>query len=317
MNDVQKKYSHIYVEEAVWDAADTLRLQSLFTHAHFIQINSYKEIFNRSKQDWREQKRSQKLILANREHSFLYPCSDIAPDFQHKNFYYTTPAINCLYDCSYCYLQGLYSSAYAVCFLNHQDFFISVKKTLDSLGSLYLCISYDTDLLAFETIIPYCRLWIEFARQNPQLTIEVRTKSGNFSAIQDLVPCPNVILAWTLSPPSIQKCYEPLTPSLAARIKAVNKALDVGWNVRLCFDPMIWTPNLGNPYPEFLKEIQTQIEFARLYDLYFGVFRMNEDQLRNIQKQRSDTDILYQAFTKENKVVSYSKATNQQLRASV
>lgn len=51
-----------------------------------------------------------------------------------------------------------------------------------------------------EELIPYTSAWIEFARQNPNLTIEIRTKSNKYNLIQHLEVCDNVILAWTISP---------------------------------------------------------------------------------------------------------------------
>ena len=50
---------------------------------------------------------------------------------------------------------------------------------------VYLCISYETDILAFEEIVPYTSAWIEFAR-NPNLIIEIRTKSNQYKLIRNL-----------------------------------------------------------------------------------------------------------------------------------
>ena len=36
---------------------------------------------------------------------------------------------NCIYDCDYCYLQGMYPSANIVVFVNHEDFFDAVDMS--------------------------------------------------------------------------------------------------------------------------------------------------------------------------------------------
>src|SRR5690606_27139140 len=107
--------------------------------------------------------------------------------------------LNCIYDCHYCYLQGLYPSANIVIFVNIEDFFGAVDRQLEG-GTLYLCPSYDTDLLALEGIVPYASRWIEFAGTRQGLRMELRTKSANYGAIAHLKPVEQVILAWSLSP---------------------------------------------------------------------------------------------------------------------
>ena len=74
----------------------------------------------------------------------------------------------------------------------------------------------------------------------PNLTIEIRTKSGAFGLLGDLAPLPNVIFAWTLSPQMIIEKYESHTASAATRIAQIRQASDQGFLVRLCFDPLIY-----------------------------------------------------------------------------
>ena len=74
--------------------------------------------------------------------------------------------MNCIYQCEYCYLEGMYSSAYIVVFVNLEDFFSEVKA-LSKDENMYLCISYDTDILALENLLGYGKAWIEFLQDNP------------------------------------------------------------------------------------------------------------------------------------------------------
>ena len=54
--------------------------------------------------------------------------------------------MNCIFDCEYCYLKGMYPSANIVVFVNLEDIFAEVAQKLEN-HSLYLCVSHDTDLL--------------------------------------------------------------------------------------------------------------------------------------------------------------------------
>jgi len=122
----------------------------------------------------------------------------------------------------------MYPSANVVLYVNTEDFFEATRRAVERRADpdtpLYLAISYDTDLLAFESLAHYCRLWIEFCRETPDLLVEIRTKSANYAGLGKLPPHPRAILAWTLSPDEVVRAYEKLTPSLDKRLQAAARA---------------------------------------------------------------------------------------------
>ena len=90
---------------------------SKFKNNQVINIEKYTEILNRNQQDFKLQKLSPKLILAVKKDGFIYKGSDVLPSFGHNHFYYNSVIQNCIYDCDYCYLQGMYNSANIVVFV--------------------------------------------------------------------------------------------------------------------------------------------------------------------------------------------------------
>ena len=36
--------------------------------------------------------------------------------------------LNCVYDCSYCFLQGMFNSANYLVFVNYEDYFKEIEK---------------------------------------------------------------------------------------------------------------------------------------------------------------------------------------------
>jgi len=180
-----------------------------------------------------------------------------------------------------------------------------VDRQLES-GPLYLCPSYDTDLLALEGIVPYASRWIEFAGIRQGLRIELRTRSANYSAIAGLTPVEQVILAWSLSPYEVVRRYERLAPSLKARLTAIKAALQDGWQVRLCFEPLIKIHNWQQVYREFLDEVFSIIPAEKVFDANIGVFRMSKEQFKRISRLRSDTDVFaFPTVCREGGVVTY------------
>ena len=52
---------------------------------------------------------------------FFYEGAPVCQDFGNTNFYYCSTMMNCIYDCSYCYLKGMYPSGHMVLFVNIED----------------------------------------------------------------------------------------------------------------------------------------------------------------------------------------------------
>jgi spore photoproduct lyase len=310
---IEGTFSHIYVEKDIFRHPETQKILKKFRKSTVIPISGYKEVFSRARQDICFQKRSRKLILARKKTDFLYRGSSLCPDFGHKNFFYSTMIMNCLYDCDYCYLQGMFGTANIVIFVNVGDFLKDVKKNTRK-EKMYLCISQDTDLLLFEKIIPLCSVWIEFARNNKNLALEIRTKSASYKTISHIKPAENVILSWTLLPDEIIGKYERNTPDLSQRLESINKALKHGWKVRLCFDPLIYMEDFENVYGRFVDVISRKISLPEIQDAYFDVFRMNEAYFRRIKKNSEDMDIFYMEYENENGIVSYKKELAEKMK---
>ena len=70
----------------------------------------------------------------------------------------------------------MYGSGNVVIFVNLEDTFAEVEALLRE-HPVYLCVSYDTDLMAMDNLTGYVSRWAEFTKEHEDLTIEIRTKS--------------------------------------------------------------------------------------------------------------------------------------------
>jgi spore photoproduct lyase len=206
----------------------------------------------------------------------------------------------------------MFPSAHLVLFVNQDDYFRAVEDMLRR-HPLYLSISYETDLLAMERIAPFASRWITFAGNRPDLLLELRTKSANYSAIRQIPPASNVILAWTLSPEPVVSRHEPLTPPLAARLKSMRQALDDGWKVRVCFDPLLHIDGWRERYGELVEQTFAAIPADQITDISIGVFRIPKDFLKNMRKQRTDSPLVHYPFVSRDGVMSYPDEIGRQL----
>ena len=304
-------FSHIYVESQCIDSDIAEQSFKRFPKAKIIEIEDYKQIFNKKGQDFQIQKLSTKLILAKKQPPFIYPATDIIQDSGFSNFYYCTPILNCIYNCEYCFLQGMYSSANIVVFTNTEEIKDAVKKQILERKypdePLLLSLSYNTDILALENILPLTKQWIDFANNTDDLFMEIRTKSGLTSSFNKLKPSKKILFAWTLSPDNIIQKYEHKTPLLERRIMSIKKIVDNGWPVRLSFDPILIYPNWKEDYKQMFERIKETISGNKIFDITIGVFRMSEDFFNRIKKTKPNSDLFYSNYDNSNNVKTVTK----------
>lgn len=305
-------FSHIYVEKSIFNHARTQKILAKFPSATVIEIHHYKDVFCRSKQNNALQHCSQKLILAAKQGTLLYKGAPVCQSFGNQYFYYTSCIMNCIFDCAYCYLKGMYPSANIVVFVNLEDFFAEVEQILQR-HSLYLCVSYDTDLLALESITGYTQEWHNFAAKHKNLTLEIRTKCANKLFIENIMPISRVIYAFTLSPQAIIDAYEHHTPSLLERLSCAAKLIQLGCPVRLCFDPMIYIPNWQQHYEEMLELVYTTVDIQKIMDVSVGTFRISQDYLKNMRRQAPKSAVIWFPFQKDDGYYHYPDDLMEQM----
>ncbi|HUZ18231.1 MAG TPA: hypothetical protein VMV68_07570, partial [Spirochaetia bacterium] len=262
------------------------------------------------------QKKSPKLILAVKKEHFLYLGSERIDSFGEARIAYNSLIRNCLFNCDYCFLQGMHPSAFALIYVNGEDFFPPVDEALAQ-GPLAVSISYVTDLLGFEGVLPLCRRWIEFARGRTGLTVEIRTKSDNYTAIRDIEPTPNVALTWTMSPEPLAARYERGTASFKNRLFALRCALDDGWRVRICFDPLLHIEGWQELYASCIDEIACRVDLNRVERWSLGTLRMPAGYLKRITHDRQDSDILYAPFVVRHGDAAYPDEWDREMKETV
>jgi spore photoproduct lyase len=305
-------FSHLYVEKQVANHPTTLRILEKFDRSQIVWIDHYKEVFNRGGQDFAAQSTHKKLILARREGKFLHEGSQYSDGFGFERFFYASTLMGCLYDCDYCYLQGLYPSANTVLFVNLEDAFTQLLPYLDA--KTLVATSYDTDTLAVESLSSQTLQWLDFAADQKHLHLEIRTKSANFKPLRTSTPNPRVTLAWTLSPQTIIERYEHATPSLKQRLKAAQEAITSGWNVRVCIDPVIYTDDFAALYTDLIDTLFKTLDPDAIEHLTLGSFRMSQPHLRALKKLRR-SDVAFYPYEVQNGIATYPETIERKILA--
>lgn len=309
---LNRTFSHIYVEEEAFKYEMCKDILEKFKSSKIIKIDNYKEVFSKNNQNFEIQKKTPKLILALKKDGFIYEGAKVCESFGNENFYYTSSVLNCIYDCEYCYLQGVYSSANIVVFVNINQIFEEVEKILEK-QSMYICISYDTDLLALENKLGLVEKWYEFTNKHQNLKIELRTKSSNIGFFRDKIPNKNFIVAWTISPIEVAKNHELGTPDFNSRLNSVKELIEKGWEVRICFDPVIKIKDFETIYGDMIEKTFKIVDAKKILDVSIGTFRISKEYLKRMKKNRKNSKILFYPFECIEGVYSYGEKESKNM----
>ncbi|MFO1350503.1 MAG: DNA photolyase [Gammaproteobacteria bacterium] len=305
----------LYIEDDVATHAVTQRIRRRFPAATVISIERYGEVFNRKAQNFRLQKRNPALILARKHERQVLPAPPGYGLGAPRN-YYISHMLNCVYDCRYCFLQGMYRSAHYVLFVNYVDFQTAMAETLASAPAepTFFFTGYDCDSLALEPVSGYVADLLPFCEQYPGAGFELRTKSTQIRTLLNRPALANVVIAYSFTPAPIAAALEHKAPSVERRIAALCALAERGWPVGLRFDPLIYCVDFRLQYRELFRAIFARVPAERIHSVTWGPFRLPKPFFQAVAKLYPDEPLFANQFAEHNGVLSYPPPWAQELR---
>lgn len=273
----------IYVEDEVAAHPRTLAILDRFPDAVTISCRHYGEIFNRSAQNFRLQKQRPALVLARKFKNFVLDAPQGYGIGARRNYYFSH-MLNCIYDCRYCFLQGMYRSANYVLFVNYEDFHQAISDTCARHADeeIHFFSGYDCDSLALEPVSGFAESFVPLFETLPDARLELRTKSTQVRTLLERQPLPNCIVAFSLSPAEIAEALEHKAPPLERRLHALARLQNHGWTIGLRFDPLIYHADYRQQYRRLFAETFARVDASRLHSVSLGTFRLPESFFRNM-----------------------------------
>lgn len=304
----------IYVEEQVLEHERTREILARYPAITPVVCDHFGEIFNRKSQNFRLQKQRGALVLAKKHNQLVHEAPDGYGVGGDRNYYFTH-MMNCLYDCRYCFLQGMYRSAFYVLFVNYEDFaeeILSIARKHEG-EEVHYFSGYDCDSLALEPVTGFCDYFLPVIRTQKNAWIELRTKSTQIRQLLAMQPLENCIVAFSLSPEDIINSLEHKTPSLQSRLNAIKKLQSRGWKTGLRFDPVIYQDDYESAYKNMFETVFSEISPELLHSVSLGGFRMPEQFFKNIIKLYPDEKLFSGPMEKNSGLISYKQDIEQQM----
>ena len=304
----------IYVEKIIKEHPRTKLILSKLKKAKTIEIDRYGEIFNKRNQNFRIQKNNPDLILAFKNEGYVLPTPEGFGVGSSKNYYFSH-MFNCIYDCRYCFLQGMYSSANYVIFVNFEDFDKEIEEVIQDNKDKKITFfsGYDCDSLALENLTGFAKHITNIFAKYPDVDIEFRTKSIQTEPFTSIEPLNNVIVAYSLMPNLMSKVLDNKTPSILKRINTMSYLATKGWKIGLRFDPLIHGKNWEKLYKELLDNIYNTIPSHSIHSVSFGPLRFPKQMFKDIFKLYPETPLFSGPLSQHNGVVSYDLKIEEEM----
>ena len=298
--------SCVYVETAVRHHPRTLRLLERLHKLPLIEIDHYGEVFNPRSQNFRLQKKNPAVIIAHKNKGQVLAAPEgygLGGDYN----YYFSHMLNCIYDCRYCFLQGMYQSAHQVLFVNYEDFGDRIRQTAAGHAGkpVWFYSGYDCDSLANEPLTRFTDFFIPLIAGIDNAWMELRTKSTQVRAILKMEPLARVVTAFSFSDAFSHGKLEHGVPTIAKRIEAMRRLIEAGWPVGLRFDPVVYHRDYQAAFVDLLDQLFTQIDGQKLHSVSLGSFRLTRDHFRRVSRLYPEEPLFAQSMHLNNGIISY------------
>ncbi len=306
----------IYVEDAVREHPRTQSILSRYPRSRIIPCSRYGEVFNRNAQDFRLQKQRPALILAEKHGETVLETPRGYGIGTDRNYYFSH-LLNCVYDCRYCFLQGMYRSAHLVLFVNYELFFEGLEKIIEE-NSGEECTffsGYDCDSLALEPLTHFAEEFIPFFEGRSESFLELRTKSTKIDSLLKREPLSNVVIAFSLSNEVVGEALEEDVPRLERRLDAARKLQEKGWPVGLRFDPLIYSDQWQQHYEQLFEKVFSTIRADQVHSVSLGSFRLPKSTYKKLDRLFPENPLFAFGLEERDGLVSYQDRLQEELES--
>lgn len=237
------------------------------------------------------------LALTTFKGGFLKKCPGLSPGMVCCNYYVVNLIKNCVYDCSYCFLQDfLENNPLLTAYVNVEDLLVELDETFTRHPdrSFRVGTGEVTDSLALDDLLPYSDYLVPFFNRRTNAVLELKTKSDRVDTLLKQSDPTNVIVSWSINPQEIVEQEEKGTPSLWRRLEAARRCSDQGFQVGIHFDPVILFDGWEAAYETLIDALLAHVPARRLEWVSLGSFRYRPNLRRVMRERHPETRLLTQ-----------------------
>jgi len=218
---------------------------------------------------------------------------------------------SCGFDCSYCSIQSFYNqntitfdSSFAEKLANLQ---------LDQNRNYHIGTGQSSDSLMWGNREGILDALFLFARENPNVILEFKTKSDNIKYFLENDVSKNILCTWSLNTKTIIENEEHLAASLDKRINAARSVADRGVKVGFHFHPIVEYENYLAEYQEVYERLQREFKPEEVALVSFGTLTFIKPVIKQLRSREFRTKITQIPHADASGKSSYPHATKVEM----
>ena len=221
--------------------------------------------------------------------------------------------MNCGYDCSYCSIQSFY---YDNRIYFHEDLGERIKRVepeLDPDKLYHIGTGQSSDSLLWGNRNGILDDLLAFARRNPNVILEFKTKSANIRYLMENPVPSNVITTWSLNPDLIVENEEHGTAPLTARLGAAEKLAKKGCILGFHFHPIILFQDWKAHYAALFEKVTERFDPAQVALVSFGTLTYIKPVMQQLRQRKQKSKILQMPLEQVAGKFSYPMSVKRDL----
>ncbi len=293
--------NNIFIENKITNSNLAKNFSQAFPLAKVHVIDSLKKHLQENKRpnlaDY--DSRCDNIFIVDEKYDFYKrcPCTTSAVNC---GYHILNLGFGCIYECTYCYLQGYSNSPGLIFPANFDAFFeqfntyVQAKKTKawQKGKNLRLGTGEFCDSLMLDHITNYSQALIPFFKKYPQVLFELKTKSANVENVLLAEHAGNIVIAWSLNPQSFIDKNELYTASLEERLQAAKKCQQAGYLLGFHFDPIVYSQSWHKEYSKVIKLMFEYVDPKNIAWMSMGTLRFHSSLKRIIENRFPANTIL-------------------------
>ncbi len=214
---------------------------------------------------------------------------------------------SCGFDCSYCSIQSFYNQNTITFDSTFADKLLNLQ--LDPNKTYHIGTGQASDSLMFGNREGVLDALFEFARKNPNVILEFKTKSDNIKYLLENELPKNILCTWSLNTPTIIENEEHLTASLDKRIAAARKLADKGVKVGFHFHPIVEYVGYLDEYQAVYEKLILQFKPSEVALVSFGTLTFIKPVIKQLRQREFRSKITQIPHEDASGKTSYPEAT--------
>jgi len=252
-----------------------------------------------------------KIKLSNEDNEVFGVCPVASEKTVCCNLMTIDAVQGCSLGCSYCSIQTFYSDGKIAVDKNLAEKLSNIP--LDPNRNYHIGSGQSSDSLAIGNREGVLDAQLNFARDNPNIILEFKTKSNNISYLLDIDIPKNVFISWSLNPQLFIDNEEHGTASIDQRITSARALSDKGVLIGFHFHPIVYYEGYQSDYKEIIDKVKSVFSPKEIAMISMGTLTFIKPAIKKLRSSGLSSKVLQIPMADAVGKFSYTKEIKREI----